>query len=247
MKHPVVEAPEGISDTTFRNVVGAAYTAWMIEKEQSIEVIAKYCNHQVRTISKVVGTEQYRRAMSIRGVPVRNEHGLSAEQVLCINAITDASDRADLRTRLKRVGVSHSQYKAWLRQPQFRHAVTNLGESNLTDHLPSVLTALTNKATSGDVNAAKFLLEVSGRHDPTRRQAMDVQSVLMQVIEIITRNVTDKEVLGRIASEMQMLSGAALPQTPVSVSGTVVQGQLAPQTISAEPVEPAPIFFELEQ
>lgn len=45
-------------------------------------------------------------------------------------------------------------------------------------------TALAEKAANGDVNALKFLFEVTGRYNPAQQQAIDAQELIAIMVDV---------------------------------------------------------------
>jgi hypothetical protein len=57
-------------------------------------------------------------------------------------------------------------------------------------------------AVAGKLEFIKYFNEISGKHNPQRKAHADVQTILDGIVEIITRNITDSELLTRISSEL---------------------------------------------
>lgn len=213
-------APEGVSERAFREIVGAAYTAYTMDKAlPSVERIRELCNMSSLTKKKIGGvldTEQFKNAMLSRGVPWKNGSGLTGQQMYTLQILTDPSNRGDLRSKLRKASVTYQQYRAWLAQPQFSAYLNSVTEMMLIDHIPDFNTALTKKALEGDLNAIKFAYELTGRHDPNKQQVTDLKAIMQALIEIITRNVKDPATLAAISNELHL----------TLVSHNVVKGEL---------------------
>lgn len=212
--------PEGLTNEEFRHIVGAAYTAWVSDGElPSAERISSFLAREIslKRIEIACVSNEFSDAMAARGVPWEKQNGLTATQMLVLQIITNPTDRRKLETKLKAAGVTYTTYRAWLRQPQFSQYLNKVTEGMLVDHIPDFNTVLTNKALSGDLNALKFVYELSGRHDPNRQQVMDLQAVIQALVEIVTRNVSDAETLTRISNELHL----------TLVSHNVIKGERA--------------------
>ena len=201
-------APEGFTDRQFREIVGAAYTAYTSDGVlPSVDRIKDLCALTTITkklIGKALTTDQFTNAMLSRGVPWKDHHGLTGQQMYALQILTDPTDRRELGRKLKAIGITHIQYRAWMKQPHFSSYLAKVTGNMLEEHIPDFTTALTNKALSGDLNAIKYAFEVSGHHDPDTKKIADLQLVMNQLIEIITRNVTDQETLARISNELHL-------------------------------------------
>lgn len=221
-------APEGFTDRQFREIVGAAYTAYTSDRVlPSVDRIKELCaltTISKKLIGKALTTEQFKNAMLSRGVPWKNHHGLTGQQMYALQILTDPTDRRELGRKLKSIGITHVQYRAWLRQPAFSAYLANVSGSMLQDHIPDFTTALTNKALAGDLNAIKYAFEISGHHDPDKEQVLHLQVIMQQLIEIITRNVKDPAVLSAISNELHLtLVGQGV------IKGEITHGHVNPK------------------
>lgn len=247
-----VPAPKGVGNDTFRDVVNGAYNAYCdTGVAPSVDEVVKWSGRSKYIVSKVMGTDAFKIAMRERGVAFVDKFGLSAEQSYLISLLTNPTDKRTLSAKLKAAGVPYNRYRAWLKDPFFKNYLNSLSERMLSDHQGDVLTQLTAKATSGDMRAIQFFLEVTGRHDPRRMAEVNVQSVLMQIVEVITKHVRNPETLRAIATEMQMrgLTGGAAPVGSV-VQGTALteQDQDSTEPVSAlPPVTPKTVYFDQKE
>lgn len=205
-----LKIPKGTSERVFRNVIGAAYTAWVGSqgtKLPSVEDMHRYYPETTkRKIATVVATEEFVEAIRDRGIPwVSGDFrtGLSPTQQFAISIITNPTDKRGLKAKLASAGVTYAQYRAWLKDPLFSRYMNQITEGMLVDHTGDLHTALMNKALSGDLNAIKYVNELNGRFDPASRQMADISVLIERIIEIVVRNVTDPVVLTKITAEMQ--------------------------------------------
>lgn len=208
--------PRGCSDRIFRNIVSAAYTAWIAAKGglPTVDTMHYYYPEVTkRKISEVMITDEFVEAVEARGIPWRSKGnaGITASQQYAISILTDPSLKSkDLRTKLRMAGVTYPQYRAWLKQPIFARHLNELTEGMLSDHVGDLHTVLMNRALNGDLNAIKYVHELSGRHDPNQKAIVDAAKIVELIIEVVTRNVTDPQLLMKIQAEFQMvLSGKA--------------------------------------
>lgn len=210
--YKTISAPLGFSAAELHTVASAVYLAYSatgIVPDLNALYPTVYNNGFRRPkneLFKLLATEEFKRVMDARGVPVRGMTGLSLEQDLCLQIVLDPSDGLTLQQKLKKAGVAPSKYRAWLKQPAFREYHRRVGEGLLNDHLPDMLVQLTRNATSGDLNSIKFAMEVSGRHDPKRQQQIDLLAIMQQMMDIITRHVKDPAALQAIAGEMTAIA-----------------------------------------
>lgn len=201
--------PKGHSERIFRNVIGAAYTAWVGNRGvlPSVDDIHRYYPEVAkRKISAILATEEFAEAIRNRGLPWdagNYRAGLTAAQQFAISIITNPTDKRNLKAKLASAGVTYAQYRAWLKDPLFNRYLNTVTEGMLSEHTGDLHTALMNRALNGDLNAIKYVYELNGRFDPASRQMADVTVLVERIIEIVMRNVSDPVVLAKIAGEMR--------------------------------------------
>jgi hypothetical protein len=146
--------------------------------------------------------------------------------------VTDVTQNGSLAGRLRKLGITGSRWRAWLREPEFRSTFNSVANQLFEDNFHEVERGLFNSATKGDITAIKFAYEITGRWDPNAKNAMDVAAVLGRVVEIISKHVTDPTTLLKIAGEMEMLSSVALP----GVTGKIAQKSIEGTILEVSPV-----------
>jgi len=129
---------------------------------------------------------------------------LEPRQLLALSVMTDTTQRLTLETRLRRAGISKSEWQNWMRNKKFRAKFENIARETFIRSQSMIDLQLASGALEGKLDFIKYYNEVSGRHDPNKQAKVEVRAVLAAVVEIITRNVTDPETLNRISSEMQL-------------------------------------------
>jgi hypothetical protein len=157
---------------------------------------------------KIFKSEMFQTACSYRGI-VKGSAGLTNKQMLTLRAVTNQLSRYSLDTKLKRLGVSQSEYKAWLRYPPFKRKLTELSTRALEEAESAGDVALAQQVTQGRLDAIKYADLRSGKYDPGRQQIIDVEYVMRQTIEIIQKHVKDPQALRNIGGELSLLAGAA--------------------------------------
>lgn len=212
--------PDGETSEHFRRVVGAAYTAWVGSARSKLPDVNDVLEYTGTMTPKVVGrimvTPEFEAAIRERGVPWNNGGGLTAQQMLALAVMTDPTNKKTPAVKLKAIGVSYGQYRAWLKQPLFANKLNQLAESAIRDHLPDMQIALTNKATSGDLNAIKFVYELTGKYDPASKEVIQLKAVIQMLLEVLSRHLSQQpELLQAVAGDIQK----ALPQ---SIKGEVI-------------------------
>lgn len=127
-------------------------------------------------------------------------------KVQALEVLTAPGSKLSLDGRLKKIGVDRRTYEAWMSDPEFCNALTQLSERNFGKLQYEVNNTVQKLALSGRLDAVKYFNELSGR--TSEKQGADVQVILRGVVDIITRNIHDAETLKQIAAELQLLVSA---------------------------------------
>lgn len=212
-------APDGVNIDNFKNIISAAYTAYVGNGglTPTIDDVSRYSRCRKKTIARVLDTPEFLHAITARGVNWQKEKGLSSVQMLALNVLTNPADRRDIRAKLRSVGATYAQYQAWLREPLFRDKVNQLSEQMLGDNMINVHQALVNKASSGETRAIELYYQLTGRHDPAAKQVVEMQAIIRLLLEILTKRITDPKLLEQIADDI----GNDL--MPKMITGSVVK------------------------
>jgi len=171
---------------------------------------------------------EFRDSLLARGIELRTDNSihptiLTPEQLLAINTVLDFSDTRTRQKKLASVGLSTTKFNSWLKQPAFNQYLQKRAEAMLGDSLHEGHTALLRSVQQGDLNAVKFLFEVTGRYNP-RQDSINIESFLIRVLEILQRRITDGNLLSAIANDLLSLGSDVQSsyQRP-AIAGELVQ------------------------
>lgn len=207
-----VKTPLGFTDLQFRNAVAATYTLY--RQNGVIPSVAEVFRYHpaipTPTYSALFLTPEFRQALEYRGVVWEEKSGISLEQNSVLIKMADFSDRRSLGVKLRELGVPMARYQAWLKHPLFRKAVNDLAESNLQDAVAPALTALAGKAAAGEDNAIKAVLEMTGRWNPSAQSLEDARTVVMALVEAITKHVKDPDTRKAIMADTALTAGTLI-------------------------------------
>lgn len=175
---------------------------------------------------------------------------LTAQQVMVVQLVTDPTRPENLRKRLAIARINYTIYQNWMRNPKFAAAVRGVSERMIEDNISTVHTSLVKKAEQGDTGAMKLFYEVSGRHDPMKQQSLDLMTVVKLLLEVVTRNVTDPQVVGKIADGFESVIKGEIIAPPDELEAHIPGGviEAAPATVEAETFKNPEIpvdYFEL--
>lgn len=212
-----------------RKVVNAANVVWtttgQVPTIDSVcAVLYPHGTSNKTHVAKVMASDVYRDTCDVRGIPVGAMPGLTAAQVYCAQIMTNPADKRDFGRKLKSAGVTHIQYRNWLKQPAFSAYMQQIGEDLLNNHVQDVNAMLVNKATGGDTAAMRMYYEINGKLGLNREQNTDLYKVINGLIEIITRRLAGTpELLQAISSDIDVLIQGGTVNTDLPIlEGTVV-------------------------
>lgn len=174
------------------------------------------------------------RALIDRGVPAKHltlqtnkdlKSPLTAKQIMAAASLMNLVDTRTVKKKLQDIGVSSTEYAAWLRDPVFREYMQGMGENLIGDNQHEAMLALMDKVTAGDMKAITLYLELTGRYVPANAQNTgpavgDFQQFIVRVIEIIVDEVDDQDTAMRIADRLK-----------ATVMGNQVAGLLEPPPV----------------
>jgi len=203
-------APPGVPRQLFIDVVRAACLIHNLTDGSSNQewldpkVIKTYLPASVpkATVEQIVRTENFTQALVLRGVMSVTQTQLSGEQMRALSVLTDVTSHASLETRLKRAGIPQYKWDAWMNSAIFRAAHDRIAHDIFVKAQSSIDTQVVSGALSGKLDFIKYYNEVTGRYSPGRRAHDDVQSILNDIVDIVTRHVKDPATLQAISSEL---------------------------------------------
>lgn len=208
-----IQIPAGISADVFRDVLANAYRQYLVHAMVTVEEVSRTSRYSESLVRKVLTTPEMKYAAEVRGFQIEGVGGITAEMDYALAIILDPHDGLTMTKKLKKAGISTTKYQAWLKNPLFRSHVEAVGEDlHSTNHV--AFTQLAQKVGDGDLAAIKYWFEINGRYNPARQQTVDVMVVMSQIMEIISKNVHDRDILTNIAGEMKQLAQSSTMQPP---------------------------------
>lgn len=208
----------------FRRSLMAAYQCYLHRGALDGFLIARMAKVKPEDIDKLLVDESFRAALRYRGVDDVGGSFLTQEMEAALLIVMDPHDGRTMAQKLKAAGINNTKYQAFMRNPTFKRLVNEQSEFLLAN-THEALVGLAKKVGEGDLNAIKFQLEVNKRYNPRSEALMGQQEFLGNIVEIIIRNVTEPELLGKIMTEFKQLaekSETALPQR--QIEGTILNG-----------------------
>lgn len=212
----------GVKSEWFNRIVETTIIHWAeYHQYPTLAELKQYCaNIPSRAVAVVYEHDDFLSVLRRRGLPsiedavsdretgIRQSYllseALSSRQLLALSVMTDVTTRATAKTKLARIDVTPDEWQNWLRNPKFRAKFEMLARETFLRAQASVDIQVASGALDGKLDFIKYYNEITGRHDPKNQAKQDVSQVLQKVVEIILRNVTDRETLERINTELQM-------------------------------------------
>ena len=159
---------------------------------------------------------------------------LTPRQVLLANLLMNTHDPQSVREKCKAAGVSTQQYNAWLREPAFSSYLRARAEASFGANDFVAYQKLMAAVEDQDLGAIKLFFEMRGIYLPTSKTSvsMDVQGILNQTVEVLTRHISNPDLLRAIAIDIEAISSGK------SRGGAVGRGSEPP----VRSLEPGTIF-----
>lgn len=154
---------------------------------------------------------EFRRNLVARGISPSvvdgNDKGiLTEEQLTVANVMLDLTDNRSRKKKLADLKISTQKYEAWLRDPAFQHYLRTRAENILGDNLHESHLALLDRVRAGDMSAIKYYNEITGRYIQNNGDSIDLAGLLMRILEIIQKHVSNNDEVAKIADEMLTLA-----------------------------------------
>lgn len=161
------------------------------------------------------------RGIRLSGVTDNDTAILTEEQLVCANTLLDVSDNRSRKKKLAELGIPTQKYEAWLRDPAYQSYIRQRGENILGDNTHEAHLALVDRVRAGDVTAIKYYNEITGRYVPGLRDRVDANALVMRVLEIIQRRVTDPQLQAAVAEDLIALAAGDNDSAPVGFNSSV--------------------------
>jgi hypothetical protein len=142
-----------------------------------------------------------------KGLPDPERKLLSPRQIMAITILLNPVDGRSFQQKLDEAEVNPDTYANWMKQPEFRKAMENIGESNINDAMPAILNKLTEKAINGNQRSIELVLEMQGRYNPRAQDDFNPQLMMGQFLEILMRVLSDQpEKLMEISNQLDTVT-----------------------------------------
>lgn len=191
----------------------------------TIEEVAKHLSLSQVTVNYYLQRNPVIKALDNRGIPWRQhtQEELTATQVAAAVTVMNFADTRSNDEKLDQLGITSSQYFAWLNDPQFKNLIDNLSDQNLRNIKPTAVTEFTKLINKGDWQAIKYYLEVTGTVQSNDAPQSEV--LLRMIVEIIQKHVKDPAIIVAIAQDIKLAAAnrtLEVVTTPHEITGSVI-------------------------
>lgn len=207
-----ITPPKNITPEQFRQVIATAYQQYLVTNSVNVDDVVGRCTVPRAAVELIFGSPQFKAALQTRGVEI-NPSGLTPEQDYALIILGDPHDGLDFRKKLKKANVTSAKYQAWLRNPFFKAQIDALSEA-LVSNKHEALVMLSQKVGEGDLNAIRLQLEINQRYNPANESQINMVVTMNKIMEILARNVKDRDTLMSIAKEMRSLADGNMRTPP---------------------------------
>lgn len=191
--------------------VGAAYQQlyWQEGKHPSTQEIYDFVHgvYSFAAIEDYIESTEFQEKLIRLGIKseIQIPGALTPEQIVCANMELSMVDKRSIRQKLESINVTVQQFEAWKRQPAYQEYVATRSKE-LYDSLESeAYKTLAKLVSSGDLAAAKLILEMKGKYAKNINMNVNVESVVVKIIEIIMTHVDDPQIIEAIARDIEKL------------------------------------------
>jgi hypothetical protein len=176
----------------FERALVGAYLAHTRQQRVSADTIcAQDPGLDMTRVALLLDTPKFRESLEQRGIPAEAVDGqLSAEQLFAIQVMVDPATTLSPWAKLRRLGITFTQWNGWLAQPAFARAYSDVVEKITAESVPNALTRLNQLADAGDMKAIEMLLKLTGRLGSDQGSVTDFKRLMAVVLEAVQRNVS---------------------------------------------------------
>lgn len=198
------------------------------------EKIAEDLKTTIVAVRKAWEKPEFRQALTSRGVDLTPDDSasiLNPTQVVLANILLNIHDKRSTREKLDTCGVSSQQFHAWMRQDAFAKYMRKRAEKAFDSHAYAAYNTVMAAVEGGDVNAAMKFFEMQGIYNPRIQVDVNIESVIVNLIEIVARHVKDPVALEAIATEIETIDMStgrprALPAVALNVFSSEPSGMV---------------------
>jgi len=163
----------------------------------------------------VWGSTKLQKSLADRGIKTTEDPNLSLRQETFLQAYLNPMNLKPPQVIAKQLKITTTELDGWMREKHFAGAFSAKSEENLKKYIPMADQALGQLVQQGDMKAITFVNQLTGRFDPNARQNLDVPALMMNIQDIVLRNVRDPIIKRNIARELIALAQGHSPLSAI--------------------------------
>ncbi|MGI8407908.1 MAG: hypothetical protein ACR2L3_05300 [Actinomycetota bacterium] len=188
------------------------------------EAISDAIGVRVETANSWWKNQDFRNAVQARGIPFAGQEktrALTYEQLLFANMMMNPYDKRSIREKIKdpsleAYNLSPQQVNAWMRSKTFKDHLAKRARGLFEGAEASAYRNFVQAIESGDQKAITMYFEMTGIYNPRLQVDVNISSILVKVIEIVSTHVRDPAILASIAEDMDRLEiGAPMGRSEI--------------------------------
>lgn len=164
------------------------------------------------SLEESLKNEIFLAALEYRGIklPDADDH-LTNEQLAGIAVISNFRDTRTPTAKLRALGITWTKWQGWMRNKHFRDFLRDLCGTNFAQSLDVAQAGILRAVEKGNIDAAKFYLEITGHYTPQSQEVVNLKLVLARIMETIQIHVKDPNTLRSIATDFERIMQGGLP------------------------------------
>jgi putative insertion element HTH domain-containing protein len=185
---------------------------WEYGKFPAPPIAAKALNMSIDEIRALNKSPQVKAMCKNRGIEVKvvDIDSLKPEQIAAIHTYLNLADERSLPQKLHELGIPPSRFWGWMKGAVFRDYITECAEALFKEGISFAHRELLAKVMRGDLKAIRLFYDITGR-GPRSIEEQNVSLVMSRLIEAIQIEISDTEVIQRIAERFKAIAAGELP------------------------------------
>lgn len=223
------EVKPALNDNQAEAVALIEQKFWLHGSIPTNEYLSEQLNVGIPTLQRWWQNAIFRDALIRRGVDLRDNRSknvLTPQQLQVVNLMLNQHDKRSQREKLAEAGITSQKYYSWLRQPAFLQYLQKRAEDLFASSDHEGYLALLDTVKGGDIQAIKLFFEMRGKYTPSAKIDINVETVMIQIVEIIGRHVKEPATLQAIADDIDNVIGIRKPQIALPVGSSNGDGGL---------------------
>ncbi len=213
----VNEVAKKIPLTVFElEVINWVEERWQINKQFPSDQDFKASWGKTVKVNQFLTHPTVRLALKNRGIRApKSEHemrsDLSQEQMAAILVVLDYTDKRSMYSKFKSLGINSAKWNGWMKNPVFKKYLHSISADNFGDAIHVAQTSLVKSVESGDINAIKYYMQVTGVDGANSQTMENFRIIISKLMEALTVRVADENLLRLISQDFStILSGGSV-------------------------------------